>query len=226
MNMETIFAVAVDGPAGSGKSTVAKEIAKRLGILYIDTGAMYRTVGYAANKKGISLEDEAAVTAMLPELDMKICPQEDGQKIYLEGEDVTQKIRTQEAGKGASIVAAYAGVRQELVQLQQKMAQSHSVIMDGRDIATTVLPQAQVKIYLDASVEERAKRRVGELQAQGKQADLEVVKQEILQRDDQDMHRAISPLRCAPDATVVDTTGMDIAAVVETLLQIIAKKVQ
>lgn len=224
--METIFAVAVDGPAGSGKSTVAKEIAKRLGILYIDTGAMYRTVGYAANKKGISLEDEAAVTAMLPELDMKICPQEDGQKIYLEGEDVTQKIRTQEAGKGASIVAAYAGVRQELVQLQQKMAQSHSVIMDGRDIATTVLPQAQVKIYLDASVEERAKRRVGELQAQGKQADLEVVKQEILQRDDQDMHRAISPLRCAPDATVVDTTGMDIAAVVETLLQIIAKKVQ
>ena len=163
---------------------------------------------------------------MLSDLDMKICPQEDGQKIYLEGEDVTQKIRTQEAGKGASIVAAYAGVRQELVQLQQKMAQAHSVIMDGRDIATTVLPQAQVKIYLDASAEERAKRRVGELQAQGKQADLEVVKQEILQRDDQDMHRAISPLRCAPDATVVDTTGMDIAAVVETLLQIITKKVQ
>lgn len=224
--METIFAVAVDGPAGSGKSTVAKEIAKRLGILYIDTGAMYRTVGYAAQKKGIALEDETAVTAMLSDLDMKICPQEDGQKIYLEGEDVTQKIRTQEAGKGASIVAAYAGVRQELVQLQQKMAQAHSVIMDGRDIATTVLPQAQVKIYLDASAEERAKRRVGELQAQGKQADLEVVKQEILQRDDQDMHRAISPLRCAPDATVVDTTGMDIAAVVETLLQIIAKKVQ
>ena len=224
--METIFAVAVDGPAGSGKSTVAKEIAKRLGILYIDTGAMYRAVGYAAQKKGIALEDETAVTAMLSDLDMKICPQEDGQKIYLEGEDVTQKIRTQEAGKGASIVAAYAGVRQELVQLQQKMAQAHSVIMDGRDIATTVLPQAQVKIYLDASAEERAKRRVGELQAQGKQADLEVVKQEILQRDDQDMHRAISPLRCAPDATVVDTTGMDIAAVVETLLQIIAKKVQ
>ncbi len=224
--METIFAVAVDGPAGSGKSTVAKEIAKRLGLLYIDTGAMYRTVGYAAQKKGIALEDETAVTAMLSDLDMKICPQEDGQKIYLEGEDVTQKIRTQEAGKGASIVAAYAGVRQELVQLQQKMAQAHSVIMDGRDIATTVLPQAQVKIYLDASAEERAKRRVGELQAQGKQADLEVVKQEILQRDDQDMHRAISPLRCAPDATVVDTTGMDIAAVVETLLQIIAKKVQ
>ena len=224
--METIFSVAVDGPAGSGKSTVAKEIAKRLGILYIDTGAMYRTVGYAAQKKGIALEDETAVTAMLSDLDMKICPQEDGQKIYLEGEDVTQKIRTQEAGKGASIVAAYAGVRQELVQLQQKMAQAHSVIMDGRDIATTVLPQAQVKIYLDASAEERAKRRVGELQAQGKQADLEVVKQEILQRDDQDMHRAISPLRCAPDATVVDTTGMDIAAVVETLLQIIAKKVQ
>ena len=134
--METIFAVAVDGPAGSGKSTVAKEIAKRLGLLYIDTGAMYRTVGYAAQKKGIALEDETAVTAMLSDLDMKICPQEDGQKIYLEGEDVTQKIRTQEAGKGASIVAAYAGVREELVQLQQKMAQAHSVIMDGRDIAT------------------------------------------------------------------------------------------
>ena len=173
------FAVAVDGPAGSGKSTVAKEIAKALGILYIDTGAMYRTVGMACLKKGIDPADEGAVVASLDDLDMKIFPEAGGQRILLDGEDITSRIRTEEIGKAASSVAAYQKVREKLVEIQQGLAKEQSVIMDGRDIGTKVLPDAEVKIYLDASVEERAKRRVGELEAQGKTADLEIIREEI-----------------------------------------------
>ena len=188
------FAVAVDGPAGSGKSTVAKEIAKALGILYIDTGAMYRTVGMACLKKGIDPANESAVVASLDDLDMKIFPEAGGQRILLDGEDITSRIRTEEIGKAASSVAAYQKVREKLVEIQQGLAKEQSVIMDGRDIGTKVLPDAEVKIYLDASVEERAKRRVGELEAQGKTADLETIREEIAQRDYQDMHRENSPL--------------------------------
>ena len=198
------FAVAVDGPAGSGKSTVAKEIAKALGILYIDTGAMYRTVGMACLKKGIDPADEGAVVASLDDLDMKIFPEA--------------------GGKAASSVAAYQKVREKLVEIQQGLAKEQSVIMDGRDIGTKVLPDAEVKIYLDASVEERAKRRVGELEAQGKTADLEIIREEIAQRDYQDMHRENSPLCRAEDAVNVDTTGLDIPAVTEKLLALIAEK--
>ncbi|WP_301010475.1 (d)CMP kinase [Anaerotignum lactatifermentans] len=218
------FAVAVDGPAGSGKSTVAKEIAKALGILYIDTGAMYRTVGMACLKKGIDPTDEEAVVASLDSLDMKIFPEAGGQRILLDGEDITSRIRTEEIGKAASSVAAYQKVREKLVEIQQGLAKEQSVIMDGRDIGTKVLPDAEVKIYLDASVEERAKRRVGELEAQGKTADLETIREEIAQRDYQDMHRENSPLCRAEDAVNVDTTGLDIPAVTEKLLALIAKK--
>lgn len=218
------FAVAVDGPAGSGKSTVAKEIAKALGILYIDTGAMYRTVGMACLKKGIDPADEGAVVASLDELDMKIFPEAGGQRILLDGEDITSRIRTEEIGKAASSVAAYQKVREKLVEIQQGLAKEQSVIMDGRDIGTKVLPDAEVKIYLDASVEERAKRRVGELEAQGKTADLEIIREEIAQRDYQDMHRENSPLCRAEDAVNVDTTGLDIPAVTEKLLVLIAEK--
>jgi len=218
------FAVAVDGPAGSGKSTVAKEIAKALGILYIDTGAMYRTVGMACLKKGIDPADEGAVVASLDELDMKIFPEAGGQRILLDGEDITSRIRTEEIGKAASSVAAYQKVREKLVEIQQGLAKEQSVIMDGRDIGTKVLPDAEVKIYLDASVEERAKRRVGELEAQGKTADLEIIREEIAQRDYQDMHRENSPLCRAEDAVNVDTTGLDIPAVTEKLLALIAEK--
>lgn len=218
------FAVAVDGPAGSGKSTVAKEIAKALGILYIDTGAMYRTVGMACLKKGIDPTDEEAVVASLDSLDMKIFPEAGGQRILLDGEDITSRIRTEEIGKSASSVAAYQKVREKLVEIQQGLAKEQSVIMDGRDIGTKVLPDAEVKIYLDASVEERAKRRVGELEAQGKTADLETIREEIAQRDYQDMHRENSPLCRAEDAVNVDTTGLDIPAVTEKLLALIAEK--
>ncbi|WP_418417630.1 (d)CMP kinase [Anaerotignum lactatifermentans] len=218
------FAVAVDGPAGSGKSTVAKEIAKALGILYIDTGAMYRTVGMACLKKGIDPTDEEAVVASLDSLDMKIFPKAGGQRILLDGEDITSRIRTEEIGKSASSVAAYQKVREKLVEIQQGLAKEQSVIMDGRDIGTKVLPDAEVKIYLDASVEERAKRRVGELEAQGKTADLETIREEIAQRDYQDMHRENSPLCRAEDAVNVDTTGLDIPAVTEKLLALIAEK--
>ena len=217
------FAVAVDGPAGSGKSTVAKEIAKALGILYIDTGAMYRTVGMACLKKGIDPADEGAVVASLDDLDMKIFPEAGGQRILLDGEDITSRIRTEEIGKAASSVA-YQKVREKLVEIQQGLAKEQSVIMDGRDIGTKVLPDAEVKIYLDASVEERAKRRVGELEAQGKTADLEIIREEIAHRDYQDMHRENSPLCRAEDAVNVDTTGLDIPAVTEKLLALIAEK--
>ena len=218
------FAVAVDGPAGSGKSTVAKEIAKALGILYIDTGAMYRTVGMACLKKGIDPADEGAVVASLDDLDMKIFPEAGGQRILLDGEDITSRIRTEEIGKAASSVAAYQKVREKLVEIQQGLAKEQSVIMDGRDIGTKVLPDAEVKIYLDASVEERAKRRVGELEAQGKTADLEIIREEIAHRDYQDMHRENSPLCRAEDAVNVDTTGLDIPAVTEKLLALIDEK--
>lgn len=218
------FAVAVDGPAGSGKSTVAKEIAKALGILYIDTGAMYRTVGMACLKKGIDPTDEEAVVASLDSLDMKIFPEAGGQRILLDGEDITSRIRTEEIGKAASSVAAYQKVREKLVEIQKGLAKEQSVIMDGRDIGTKVLPDAEVKIYLDASVEERAKRRVGELEAQGKTADLETIREEIAQRDYQDMHRENSPLCRAEDAVNVDTTGLDIPAVTAKLLALIAEK--
>ena len=218
------FAVAVDGPAGSGKSTVAKEIAKALGILYIDTGAMYRTVGMACLKKGIDPADEGAVVASLDDLDMKIFPEAGGQRILLDGEDITSHIRTEEIGKAASSVAAYQKVREKLVEIQQGLAKEQSVIMDGRDIGTKVLPDAEVKIYLDASVEERAKRRVGELEAQGKTADLEIIREEIAHRDYQDMHRENSPLCRVEDAVNVDTTGLDIPAVTEKLLALIAEK--
>ena len=214
------FAVAVDGPAGSGKSTIAKA----LGILYIDTGAMYRTVGMACLKKGIDPADEGAVVASLDDLDMKIFPEAGGQRILLDGEDITSRIRTEEIGKAASSVAAYQKVREKLVEIQQGLAKEQSVIMDGRDIGTKVLPDAEVKIYLDASVEERAKRRVGELEAQGKTADLEIIREEIAHRDYQDMHRENSPLCRAEDAVNVDTTGLDIPAVTEKLLALIAEK--
>ena len=158
-----MYSIAIDGPAGSGKSTVAKQIAKKLGILYIDTGAMYRTVGLYCLENNIDLSDEKKINTILPKINMKIELLEGKQEIYLNGEKVTEKIRTQEAGKAASDVAVIFSVREKLVQIQRDLAQGHSVIMDGRDIGTNVLPNATVKIYLDASVEERTKRRCNEL---------------------------------------------------------------
>ncbi len=220
------FAVAVDGPAGSGKSTVAKMLAKRLGIIYVDTGAMYRTVALFCTQRGIDLADEGAVVAALADLRMKIVPEEGGQRIFLDGADVTEKIRTAEIGRGASAVAVYQGVRTRMVEMQQEMAREHSVIMDGRDIGTVVLPDAEVKIYLDAGVEERARRRVGELREKGEATDFAEIKKMILERDYNDMHRAHSPLKRAADAVFLDSTGMDIDAVTQVILNIIAERVR
>lgn len=220
------FSIAVDGPAGSGKSTVAKQVAKQLGMIYVDTGAMYRTVALYCMQEHISLEDEAAVVAALDNLNMEIQPQAEGQRIFLNGQDVTEQIRAAEIGKGASTVGTYQKVRERMVELQQAMAQEHSVIMDGRDIGTVVLPEAEVKIYLDAGVEERARRRMGELEAKGETADLEEIKKMILQRDHNDMNRVHSPLRKAEDAVSLDSTGMCVEEVMQAILKIVAERVK
>ena len=219
------FAIAVDGPAGSGKSTVAKAIARKLGIIYVDTGAMYRTVALHCKQNGIVWENETEVAASLDSLKMKIVPEEGGQKIFLNNVDVTADVRTAEIGKGASAVAAYPKVRERMVELQQEMAKVHSVIMDGRDIGTVVLPDAEVKIYLDAGVEERARRRVGELEAKGEPADFEEIKKMIIQRDYNDMNREHSPLKKADDAISLDSTSMTAEEVQQAILHIVHERV-
>jgi len=218
------FAIAVDGPAGSGKSTVAKAVAKRLGIIYVDTGAMYRGVAYNCIQKGVNCSDEKAVLALLDGIHLEILPTEEGQKIFLENQDITEKIRTQKIGQGASEVAVIQSVRQKLGDMQRAMARKNSVVMDGRDIGTYVLPQAEVKIYMDAGVDERTMRRMGELKAKGEKPEFEAVRKEIIQRDDNDMNRQHNPLRKAPDAVYIDTTRMTIEDVVEKILTIVQEK--
>lgn len=220
------FAIAVDGPAGSGKSTVAKAVARKLGIIYVDTGAMYRTVALHCKQKNISWEQEADVAASLDSLKMKIVPEKGGQRIFLNDVDVTADVRTAEIGKGASAVAAYPKVRGRMVEMQQEMAKEHSVIMDGRDIGTVVLPNAEVKIYLDAGVEERARRRVGELEAKGETANFEEIKKMIIERDYNDMNREHSPLKKADDAVVLDSTSMTVEEVQQAILDIVAERVE
>lgn len=219
------IAVAVDGPAGSGKSTVAKLIAKNMNIVYIDTGAMYRTVGLYCIENGIDTENEKAVESVLDNIKMDIKANIDGQTIFLNGEDVTLKVRTQEAGKAASHVAAILAVREKLVEIQRNMAKGTSVIMDGRDIGTNVLPNAEVKIFLNASVEERAIRRVGELKALGENPDFDEVKEQIKKRDYNDINREHNPLKKADDAIEIDTTGMTINEVTEKISNIIKEKI-
>ena len=212
------FAIAIDGPAGSGKSTAAKETAKRLGMVYVDTGAMYRTVALACMRAGVSVSDEAAALSVLNRIDMRIEPEQGGQRIFLDGKDVTAEIRTPEIGKGASEVAAFRTVRERLVEIQQELARKYPVVMDGRDIGTVVLPDAELKIYLDAGVEERARRRQGELREQGKTEELSEVMEKIRQRDEADKTREHSPLRMANDAILLDSTGMSAEEVVQAIL--------
>lgn len=212
------FAIAIDGPAGSGKSTAAKEAARRLGMVYVDTGAMYRTVALACMRTGVSVSDEAAALSVLNGIDMRIEPEQGGQRIFLDGKDITAEIRTPEIGKGASEVAAFRKVRERLVEIQQELARKYPVVMDGRDIGTVVLPDAELKIYLDAGVEERARRRQGELLAQGKTEELSEVMEKIRQRDEADKTREHSPLRMADDAILLDSTGMSAEEVVQAIL--------
>ena len=218
--------IAIDGPSGAGKSTLARAIAGKLGYLYVDTGAIYRTVGYYARGRGLDLKDGEAVAAALPEVTVGMAYGEDGlQHMLLNGEDVTEAIRLPEISLCASAVSAHPGVRAFLLEMQRKLAREHSVIMDGRDIGTVVLPDAEVKIFLTASPEARAERRWRELEQRGQQADLETVLRDIRQRDDQDEHRAAAPLRQAEDAVLLDTTRLDLEGSLEALLAIVKERI-
>lgn len=211
------FSIAIDGPAGAGKSTIAKKIANDLKCVYIDTGAMYRSVGYYCLQNGIDYQNEAWVCSVLPQIEITLKSSENGQLIFLNGEDVSVKIRNNEVAAAASKVATYGLVREALVRRQQEMAKSSAIIMDGRDIGTVVLPFATLKIFLTASVEERAKRRYKEYVEKGMDISLESLKDEIRARDEQDMGREISPLKKAEDAIEVDTTYMSIDEIVEEI---------
>lgn len=207
--------IAIDGPGGAGKSTIAKQVAKALDIDYIDTGAMYRAVGYKLIRDNVDMYDEEALSAMLEATDIDFS----GGRTILDGEDISDRIRTQEISRKASECSALAPVRAKLVELQKKMGSTKSVIMDGRDIGTVVLKDAELKIYLTASAEERAERRYKELLLKGEDISYEKVLADMQERDYNDMHREITPLRKADDAIELDTTGMSIDEVTEYILR-------
>ena len=222
--MNKTIRVAIDGPSGAGKSTLARSAAARLGYLYVDTGAIYRTIGCAAARLGIDPGDQAAVVAMLPALSISLTYGEDGlQHMALNGEDVTAEIRLPEMSRYASQVSAYPEVRAYLLEMQRQLAREHSVIMDGRDIGTVVLPDAEVKVFLTASAEERARRRMLELEQRGTPEPYADILRAIEERDWNDTHRAAAPLRQAEDAVLLDTTDLDFAQSEEALLDIIRK---
>ena len=212
--------VAIDGPAGAGKSTIAKRIARRLGYIYVDTGAMYRAMAYYLIQNQVDAADQEAIAAACQHADISICYQDGEQVVLLNGENVNAYLRTEAVGNMASVSSVVPEVRKKLVELQQKLARETDVVMDGRDIGTVVLPDADVKVYLTASVETRAKRRFLELQEKGQVADLEKIEADIADRDYRDMHRETSPLRQAEDAVLVDSSEMTIEQVVERILSL------
>lgn len=204
------YSVAIDGPAGAGKSTIAKIVAKEKEFIYVDTGAMYRAMALYFIKEGIEASDSEKISAAADGADVTIEYVNGEQQVLLNGENVTPYLRTEEVGNMASVSSVNADVRKKLVELQQKLAKTANVVMDGRDIGTCVLPNADVKVYLTASVEVRAKRRYEELLAKGQEADLETIKKDIEERDYRDMNREISPLRQAEDAVLVDSSNLTI----------------
>ena len=204
-----MISVAIDGPSGAGKSSLAKRLAADLGYVYVDTGAMYRSIGLYAVRQGIDLHDADAVAALLPGIQLDIRLVEGVQHVYLNGEDVSEAIRAEEIGMAASAVSAHPQVRAFLLDTQRGLAANQNVLMDGRDIGTVVLPHATVKIFLTASAEARAQRRCKELQEKGQPAELETVLADIRQRDYQDTHREVAPLKQADDAILVDTSDID-----------------
>ncbi len=224
--MAKTYAIAIDGPAGAGKSTIAKRLAKELGYYYVDTGAIYRTVAYFMDLLGVSPKDADGVERYIDELTIQIEYDEEGkQHMLMNGIDVTGEIRTQDISQKASLVSAHAVVREVLLDMQRDVAKAHNVIMDGRDIGTVVLPKADVKIFLTASPEVRAKRRYDELIAKGQSANLEQVLKEIVQRDYQDTHREIAPLKMAKDSVKLDTSDLDIEGVLDAMKKIIKEKI-
>ena len=224
--MEKTYSIAIDGPAGAGKSTMAKTLAKELGFYYVDTGAIYRTVAYFMDLLGISPKDVDGVERYIDELTIGIEYDEEGkQHMIMNGMDVSDEIRTQDIAQKASLVSAHAVVREVLLDMQRDIAKAHNVIMDGRDIGTVVLPKATVKIFLTAAPEVRARRRCDELIAKGQKAKYETVLKEVIQRDYQDTHREIAPLKMARDSIKVDTSEMDIDQVVAAIKEIVGKKI-
>ena len=222
--MKTI-SIAIDGPSGAGKSTLAKSIAAKLNYLYVDTGAIYRTIGYHVFTRGIDPKDEAAVSAELPAIQVELTYGEDGlQHMLLNGRDVTKEIRLPQISMYASAVSAHPSVRAYLLEMQRQLARTSNVVMDGRDIGTVVLPEAKVKVFLTASAEERARRRCLELEQRGTPEPFEKVLREIEERDWNDSHRAAAPLRQAEDAVLLDTTRLDFRQSREALLKIIEEK--
>ena len=217
--------IAIDGPASAGKSTIAKILANQLNYVYVDTGAMYRAITLAALQQGIDPEDELAVSVLLPDIEISFAPGEPVQRVFLNKIEVTAEIRSIEVTANVSAVSSYAKVRFAMTALQRKIADAGGVVMDGRDIGTTVLPHAEVKIFLIASVAERAERRYKENQAKGMDTSLEDLKIAIEKRDYLDSHREISPLKKADDAVEVDTTGLSIDGVVEIVKDIIDNKI-
>lgn len=212
--------VALDGPAGAGKSTVAKRVAKELGLTYVDTGAMYRAITWKALQQGIDPGDADSLAALANQVRIDFRLTDQGQDVFLNGEDITEAIRSQEVTRNVSEVSAVPGVREAMVKIQQEIASRIGVVMDGRDIGTVVLPNADLKIWLTASVEERASRRYQELIGKGQAVDFEQLKLDIQRRDEYDSGREHSPMKMAEDAVPVDTTGLNISQVIEKILHI------
>lgn len=213
--------IAIDGPSGAGKSTIAKLLAAKLGILYLDTGAMYRAVGLKALESGVSISDEAAVEKMLSESEIDVRQEYGAQRVYLDGNDVSDKIREHRVSKAASDISAVPCVRYKMVEMQRAIAAKRDSVLDGRDIGTFVLPGADFKFFLTASADERARRRFTELKAKGEQCTLENIKADIIARDYNDTHRALAPLKKADDAVEIDSTEMDIQSVVKKIIDIV-----
>ena len=214
------FCIAVDGPAGAGKSTIAKMVAKKMNLIYVDTGAMYRAMAYYLLSQGVDLGNQEEISDKCQNADISIIYENNEQVVILNGQNVNPYLRTEEVGKAASVSSANARVRERLVELQQRMAEHTDLIMDGRDIGTCVLPKAQLKIYLTASSRVRALRRYKEILAKGEACDMDVIEADIIDRDYRDMHRDISPLKQADDAVLVDTSEMTIEEVVDTIVSL------
>lgn len=220
MQNKKTFNIAIDGPAGAGKSTIAKMVAKKLGFIYVDTGAMYRAMGLYFIRKGIGPEDEAAISAACGDVSITIRYEDNTQHVILNGEDVSDLIRTEAVGNMTSAASVYPAVRAHLLDLQQNLAANANVLMDGRDIGTCILPDADAKIFLTASTQVRAARRYKELTEKGVTCNLEEIEQDIIERDQRDMNREIAPLKQAEDAVLLDSSGMSIAEVVGAIIDV------